>query len=89
MSEEIGLLFLLRPGSKQVSIVFGGKFKYFKKFYKIYSYVLSEILSDKGVDEILELIHKYLTNLGEEIRQDKIPIAKFLITKVIFYFFTN
>jgi DNA polymerase alpha subunit A len=43
--------------------------------------VLDEILSGKGRDEVVDVIHTYLRTKADEIRKDLIPIQKFVITK--------
>jgi DNA polymerase alpha subunit A len=45
-------------------------------------YVLDQILSDADREEVLDNIHDYLRRIGEEIREDKIPVESFVINKV-------
>ncbi|KAJ3293855.1 DNA-directed DNA polymerase alpha catalytic subunit pol1, partial [Borealophlyctis nickersoniae] len=42
---------------------------------------LDLIFSNDGREEMLEKIHKYLTTVGEEVRQNLIPIDKYVINK--------
>ncbi|KAI9317482.1 DNA polymerase family B-domain-containing protein [Dichotomocladium elegans] len=49
--------------------------------HDISSRVLSFILSDKDREEVVELIHEYLREVGEEIRQNKVSLEKFIINK--------
>ncbi len=44
--------------------------------------MIDEILSDKPKEEILDKIHQYLIDLGEEIGKGHIPLLKFEISKV-------
>uniref|UniRef100_A0A915KY41 DNA-directed DNA polymerase n=1 Tax=Romanomermis culicivorax TaxID=13658 RepID=A0A915KY41_ROMCU len=44
-------------------------------------YVLNEILSERGLDEILDNIHQFLSNLGQEIRNGNVPREKYVIKK--------
>ena len=46
------------------------------------SYVLQQIFSGETKDEVVERIHHYLTKVAEEVRQNLIPIEKFVINKV-------
>jgi DNA polymerase alpha subunit A len=45
---------------------------------------LDQILSDADREEVLNNIHEYLARIGEDVRQGKIPVEKFVINKVIF-----
>lgn len=46
------------------------------------SYILDEILSGKSRDEVVDNIHSYLRQKGEQIRSNgAIPIEKFVVTK--------
>lgn len=45
-------------------------------------HVLSEILStDKESDTIMDNIHNYLKDLGEKIRENKLPVESYMISK--------
>ncbi|KAI9204886.1 DNA polymerase family B-domain-containing protein [Polychytrium aggregatum] len=45
------------------------------------SYVLDQIFSGEGKEEAVENIHRFLRELGENVRQGKIERAKFIINK--------
>ncbi|KAI8373058.1 DNA polymerase family B-domain-containing protein [Radiomyces spectabilis] len=49
--------------------------------HDVSSRVLKSILSDKDREEVVEDIHNYLRQVGEEIRQGGIPLEKFIINK--------
>lgn len=44
--------------------------------------VLSFILSDKDREEVVNEIHEYLRQVGEEIRKGEVSLEKFIINKV-------
>lgn len=45
-------------------------------------FVLDEILSGKPRDEVLEAITAYLRQKGSEIKENRIALSKWIITKV-------
>ncbi|KAJ3109256.1 DNA-directed DNA polymerase alpha catalytic subunit pol1 [Phlyctochytrium planicorne] len=45
------------------------------------SFVLDELFSDANREDIIEKIHQYLRNLGEQVRAGQIPTDHFIITK--------
>jgi len=47
-------------------------------------YVLDRILSGEVTEAVVELIHKYLTTLGKNIREGKIKLDEFIVFKVSF-----
>jgi hypothetical protein len=47
-------------------------------------YVLDRILSGEVTEAVVELIHEYLTTLGENIREGKIKLDEFIVFKVSF-----
>lgn len=47
-----------------------------------FSYVLDQILSGEAIEVVVEKIHEYLTNLGNDVRAGKVPMEKFIIHKV-------
>ena len=53
-------------------------------FFYLYknSYVLSQILSSSDQDTVLKNIHQFLTQLGENTRQGKVSLDKYIIKKV-------
>lgn len=48
---------------------------------KLRRVILDHILSGKPRDEVLEAIQTYLRSQGELIRQNKIPLKQYIITK--------
>ncbi|KAJ3061480.1 DNA-directed DNA polymerase alpha catalytic subunit pol1, partial [Podochytrium sp. JEL0797] len=44
-------------------------------------FVLSSIFSDDGRDEMLSKIHEYLIQLGEDVKEGKVDVDKFVINK--------
>ncbi|KAH3827648.1 hypothetical protein DPMN_129588 [Dreissena polymorpha] len=44
-------------------------------------YVVSTILSGESRETVVELIHSRLNEVGEQVREGKIPVEEFLITK--------
>ncbi|XP_022255477.1 DNA polymerase alpha catalytic subunit-like, partial [Limulus polyphemus] len=44
-------------------------------------FVISEILSDKTREDIVEAIHTHLLEVGNKIRDGKVPLTEFTITK--------
>ncbi|XP_076323971.1 DNA polymerase alpha catalytic subunit isoform X2 [Tachypleus tridentatus] len=44
-------------------------------------FVISEILSDKTREDIVEAIHAHLLEVGNKIRDGKVPLTEFTITK--------
>ena len=53
-------------------------------FFYLYknSYVLSQILSSSDQDTVFKNIHQFLTQLGENTRQEKFSLDKYIIKKV-------
>lgn len=49
----------------------------------MFSFVLKQILSGDGREEILDRIHQYLMTVGRETRGNLVPIDKFVINKVM------
>jgi DNA polymerase alpha subunit A len=47
----------------------------------LFSFVLDQILSGKQREEVVETIHSFLRQKADEIRQGKVPLAKYIITK--------
>ncbi|KAI8922812.1 DNA polymerase family B-domain-containing protein [Entophlyctis helioformis] len=45
------------------------------------TYVLNQIFSGENREDVVDRIHQYLTKLGEEARQELIPLEKFIINK--------
>lgn len=45
-------------------------------------YVLEQILSGEATEVVVERIHEYLTNVGEDVRAGKIKLDDFIIFKV-------
>lgn len=46
------------------------------------SYVLDQILSGIPLDEVIEKVLSYLQELQKEIKEDKVPMQEYVITKV-------
>lgn len=46
-------------------------------------YVLDKILKSSAKDEVVDNIHGYLRGMADDIRQGKVPLKKFAITKVL------
>eukprot|EP01130_Rhizamoeba_saxonica_P000657 TRINITY_DN10603_c0_g1_i1.p1 TRINITY_DN10603_c0_g1~~TRINITY_DN10603_c0_g1_i1.p1 ORF type:complete len:1271 (+),score=266.22 TRINITY_DN10603_c0_g1_i1:39-3851(+) len=44
-------------------------------------YVLDQLFSGEETESIVMAIHEYLKNLSEDIKMNKLPISKFIITK--------
>ena len=45
-------------------------------------YVVNQIFAGEGREELLEKIHKHLMQVAEDVRQNLIPIDKYVINKV-------
>ncbi|KAI3654051.1 hypothetical protein MP228_000770 [Amoeboaphelidium protococcarum] len=46
-------------------------------------YVLNQILSEQDQDQVVLNIHQFIEQLGKDIREDKIPVEKFVINKAL------
>ncbi len=76
MCEEIGVSFLTRWESKYHNT-------YQPSYTKnISRYVLDKILKSAAKDEVVDSIHGYLRSMADDIRQGKVALKKFAITKV-------
>lgn len=60
-----------------------------KNFYIKNSYVLSQILSSSDRDTVLKNVHQFLTQLGENTRQGKVSLDKYIIKKVKLFTYLN
>ncbi|KAJ3040454.1 DNA-directed DNA polymerase alpha catalytic subunit pol1 [Rhizophlyctis rosea] len=49
--------------------------------HDVSQYVLNQIFAGEGRDELLERIHKHLTKVAEDVRENKVPIEKYVINK--------
>ncbi|KAJ3052467.1 DNA-directed DNA polymerase alpha catalytic subunit pol1 [Rhizophlyctis rosea] len=49
--------------------------------HDVSQYVINQIFAGEGREELLEKIHKHLTQVAEDVRQNLIPIEKYIITK--------
>lgn len=45
--------------------------------------MLDFILSDNNREEVVKKIHEYLRQLGEDIKESRIPLQKYVITKTL------
>ena len=57
--------------------------------FKYSSYVVTTILSGEARETVVEMIHTKLIEVGDKVRENKIPIEEYLITKVCFLFISN
>lgn len=48
------------------------------------NYVLEQILSGDGREEVVDRILKFLSVVGEQVKQGTIPLSKYVINKVLF-----
>lgn len=78
MCEEIGVSFLTRWESKYHKV-----YQPYASYTKnISRYVLDKILKSAAKDEVVDSIHGYLRSMADDIRQGKVALKKFAITKV-------
>ncbi|KAJ3013063.1 DNA-directed DNA polymerase alpha catalytic subunit pol1 [Thoreauomyces humboldtii] len=49
--------------------------------HDVSTYILDQLFSDAGKEEVLEKIHGHLSRVAEEARAGRIPIERFVITK--------
>ena len=47
------------------------------------SFAVSTILSGDSRESVVEKIHNHLIEIGEQVRDNKIPMEDYLITKVL------
>lgn len=65
------------------------KIKIFSYVYIKNSYVLSQILSSSDRDTVVKNVHQFLTQLGENTRQGKVSLDKYIIKKVKLFTYLN
>ena len=50
-----------------------------------YRFVLNQILSGEATEVVVEKIHEFLTNMGENVRAGKVNTEEFIIFKVMMF----